>query len=133
LTYRHITKTNIKSFETSRILNMINDEKLTDEKKLEIFNESFSSLTNVTIDLISDSIFKIITNDGEVTDKKFISDFINNADKDIFQKIQDHLSSLKKNNDLKPLEFTSTPEQQENGAPPTYTMPISFNNADVFV
>jgi hypothetical protein len=132
LTYKHMTQTNIKSFETTRILSMVNDESISDEKKLEMFNSSFNNLTKVTIDLMSSSVYKIVTADGEVSDARYISEFVNNADKEIFDVVQKHLSALKENNDLKPLEFTTTEEQREAGAPETYTVPINFNDSDFF-
>lgn len=132
LTYKHLTQASLKSFETNRILNIANDNSISDEKKLEIFNESFTKLTNVTVDLMSESIFKIVTADNEVTDKKFIAEFVSNADKHIFKTVQDHLNALKKDNDLKPLTFTTTEEQQAAGAPATYDVPINFNNSDFF-
>lgn len=132
LTYRDMSKTSIKTFETSRILNMVQDNTLSDEKKLEIFNESFSNLTKVTIDLVASSIYKIVTADGEVGDRDQISEFVHNCDKDLFKAIQNHISSLKDRNTVKPLEFSTTPEQQALGAPATYTIPVSFNNSDFF-
>jgi hypothetical protein len=132
LTYRHMTQTNIKSFETTRILNMVNDENISDEKKLEMFNASFTSLTKVTVDLMSSSIYKIVTDTGEVTDARYISEFINNADKEIFDVVQKHLSALKENNELKPLKFETTEEQRAAGAPETYEIPINFNDSDFF-
>lgn len=132
LTYRHMTQTNIKSFETTRILNMVNDENISDEKKLEMFNSSFTSLTKVTVDLMSSSIYKIVTATGEVTDARYISEFINNADKEIFDIVQKHLSALKENNELKPLKFETTEEQRAAGAPETYEIPINFNDSDFF-
>jgi len=133
LTYKHMTQTSIKSFETTRILNMVNDDSITDEKKLEMFNASFNNLTKVTVELMAESVYKIITPASEVTDARFISEFVNNADKDIFDQVQKHLSEIKKNNDLKPLVFTTTEEQQALGAPATYTVPINFNDSDFFV
>jgi hypothetical protein len=132
LTYKHMTQTNIKSFETTRILSMVNDESISDEKKLEMFNSSFNNLTKVTIDLMSSSVYKIVTANGEVSDARYISEFVNNADKEIFDIVQKHLSALKENNELKPLEFTTTEEQREAGAPETYTVPINFNDSDFF-
>jgi hypothetical protein len=132
LTYRHMTQTNIKSFETTRILNMVNDENISDEKKLEMFNTSFTSLTKVTVDLMSSSIYKIVTDTGEVTDARYISEFINNADKEIFDVVQKHLSALKENNELKPLKFETTEEHRAAGAPETYEIPINFNDSDFF-
>lgn len=133
LSYRHMTQTSIKSFETTRILNMVNDENISDEKKLEMFNTSFNNLTKVTVELLSESIYKIVTPDAEVTDKKFIAEFVANADKDICQKVQSHLTELKEHNELKPLEFVSTDEQRSLGAPEKYTIPINFNDSDFFV
>jgi len=132
LTYRHMTQTSIKSFETTRILGMVNDENISDEKKLEMFNTSFNNLTKVTVDLMASSIFKIITADSEVTDARYISEFVNNADKEIFDVVQNHLNELKKNNELKPLKFETTEEQRAAGAPETYEVPINFNDSDFF-
>jgi hypothetical protein len=132
LTYKHMTQTSIKSFETNKILNMVNDDSISDEKKLEIFNNSFANLTKATIDLLTESISSIVTPDTEVTDRKHIADFVANADKEIFQKVQGHITELKKLNELKPLDFTSTDEQREAGAPETYQVPIDFNNSSFF-
>jgi len=132
LTYRHLNKTSVKTFETNRILNMANDDTIPDDKKLEIFNESFAKLTDITVNLLGESIYKIVTPQGEVTNPHFIQEFISNTDKEIFEKVQSHIKLLKEHNDMKPLEFQSTPEQQELGAPPTYKIPITFNNSDFF-
>jgi len=132
LTFRHLNQTNMKSFETNRIMFMVNDDSIPEEKKLEIFNASFSNLTKISIDLLSDSIYKIVTPAGEVTDKTYISEFVNNVDKTVFETIQNHIKELKAHNDIKPLTVTSTQEQIEQGAPETYTIPITFNNSDFF-
>ena len=132
LTYKHMTQTSIKSFETNRILNMVNDDSLSDEKKMDIFNSSFASLTKATIDLLTESISKIVTSESEVTDKKFIAEFVANTDKQIFELVQNHVAELKKHNELKPLEFVSNDEQREAGAPETYQIPIDFNNSNFF-
>jgi hypothetical protein len=132
LTYKHLTQTSIKSFETARIMNIVNDESVSDEKKIELFNTSFTNLTKATIDLMTESIYKIETPEGEVTDRKFIAEYVANADKDIFTQVQNHLTELKKNNDLKPLEFFTSDEQQAQGAPDRYTIPVNFNNSDFF-
>jgi hypothetical protein len=132
LTYKHLTQTNIKSFETSRILNMVNDDSISDEKKLELFNSSFSNLTKITIDLMSESVYKIVTSEAEVTDKKFILEFVNNVDKTVFEKINNHLIELKTRNELKPLRMVTTEEQQAQGAPAEYEVPVNFNDSDFF-
>jgi hypothetical protein len=132
LTYKHMTQVSIKSFETNRILNMVNDESIADEKKLEIFNSSFANLTQVTVDLLADSIFKISAQDTEVIDPRHIKEFIANADKDVFETIKKHIDYLKERNTAKPFVIQTTPEQQEAGAPASFEIPINFNNSDFF-
>lgn len=132
LTYKHLTQTSIKSFETTRIMSMINDDKLSDEQKLKMFNDSFVNLTKITVDLMAEGIYKIIAGDQEVTDTKFIFEFISNTDKDVFEKVQNHLKDLKERNEIKPLVAATSEEQQQQGAPATYTIPVSFNNSDFF-
>lgn len=133
LTYKHMTQASIKSFETTKILNLANDESIPDEKKLELFNQSFNNLTKVTVELLAESVYKIQTPDAEVTNSVYIKEFFENADKDIFSAVQKHLNDLKKHNELKPLKFTATPEQIAQGVPDTYEIPINFNDSDFFV
>lgn len=132
LTYKHMTQVSIKSFETNRILNMVNDDSIADEKKLEIFNSSFANLTQVTVDLLADSIFKIAVQDTEVVDPRHIKEFIANADKDVFETIKKHIDKLKEQNTAKPFVIRTSPEQQADGAPETFEIPINFNNSDFF-
>lgn len=132
LTLKHMTQANIKSFETTRILSMANDESIPDDKKLEMFNQSFANLTKVTVDLLAESVYKIVTPEAEVTNPVYIKEFFENADKNIFSQVQQHLNKLKEHNNLKPLIFKSSPEHQAAGAPETYEVPVNFNDADFF-
>ena len=132
LTYKHMTQVSIKSFETQRIMNVVNDESISDEKKLEMFNTSFTNLTQITLDLMAEAIYKIQTPNDEVTDPRFIKEFLNNADKGIFEAVRKHLDMLKNTNSLKPLTISTQADQQAAGAPATFEVPINFNNSDFF-
>lgn len=132
LSFKHLTQTSVKTFETNRILAMVNDEKIPDEEKLKLFNQSFGTLTKITVDLTAESVYKIVANGEEVTEPVFIREFVNNVDKGIFEKINTHLGNLKSQNDLKPLEFTTTEAQQAAGAPASYSVPVNFNDSDFF-
>jgi hypothetical protein len=132
LTYKHITLTNMKTFETQRLMQAVNDDAISDEKKIEIFNQSFGIMTDITIELVADSISAIKTPDVVVEDTDFIKDFLQKADKEVYQKVQTHISNLKETNGIRPLKITSTPEQIELGAPETYELPITIDNSDFF-
>ena len=132
LTYKHMTKTSLKTFETQRVMQIVNDDKVSDEQKLEVFNKSFTTMTEITVDLIADSIYVIKTPDVTVEDPTFIRDFVRNADKDVFDLIQTRINSLKEKNGLQPMKVKSSPEQIEAGAPEEYDVPIGFDNASFF-
>lgn len=132
LNYKHVTLTSLKTFETQRLMQAVNDEKLTDEQKLEIFNKSFSAMTDITLGLLVDSIEAIKTPDAIVEDKKFIKEFLENADKSVYQTIQDHIANMKKLSGIKPMTVYATEEQVAAGAPATYELPVSIDNSDFF-
>jgi hypothetical protein len=132
LTYRHVTKTSLKTFETQRLMQAVNDDTLSNEQKLEIFNKSFKEMSDVTIDLIVDSIVAIKVGDQVVQERSFILEFVQNADSEIIQRIQDHIAEMKKVSGIQPLTITSTDEHREKGAPDTYELPITMDNSSFF-
>lgn len=124
--YKEVTKTGLKTFEQQRIFGIINDEKLSDEKKLEMFGESFVKLTELTVDIIAGCISKIEGPDFVVTDHDQILEFINNANKEVFNQISDHISGMKKDIELAPQEVTC----EECSKP--FTMPITMDQSSFF-
>jgi hypothetical protein len=132
LTLKHMNETSLKSFETTKIMNLVNDDSIPDDKKLEMFNVSFNNLTQISVDLLSESIYKISAGGVDVTDKSQILEFVGNIDKELFETINQHLSKLKELNEVRPIEFTTTEEQQAAGAPSTYKIPINFNESNFF-
>ena len=93
--YKEITKTSIKTLEQQRLFAVINDEQISDEEKLDRFGKSFVKITELTVDIIADCITQIETPNGASTDKAQIKDFINNCSKDVFEKIQQHITGLR--------------------------------------
>lgn len=124
--YREITKTSIKTLEQQRIFNIVNDENMSDEEKLEKFGKSFVKLTEMTVDLIADCITQIDSPEGPVTDKTMIKDFINNCTKDIFDKIAVHITSMKDQIELKAQDVQCGECKKEFG------LPITMDQANFF-
>jgi hypothetical protein len=134
LTYREISQTAIQTFETQKIMDIVNDNNMNEEDKLRLFKESFTKLTSVTLDTVTKSIYKVDTVNGSTSNVEHIKEFINNADKEIFNKIQDHLDYLRKQNSIKPINVTVTDEMREQGfTEDTVEIPITFDAATFFV
>ena len=124
--YHESTKTAIKSLEQQKIFEIVNDEKLSDEDKIEKFGKSFVKLTELTVDIIAGCVWKIVTPDSETEDPKFIKEFITNAPKNVFDKINEHVTNIKKEIELK-IEGTKCENCEHE-----FTMPITMDQTNFF-
>jgi len=139
LSYKEFTQGALKTFEEQRILNIVNDDKITEEDKLQAFTNSFAKLTDLTVDMMTKGIVSIqLTQTDEndepivVNDHKHILDFVKNADKQFFNRVQKHLEGEREKFAIKPLIAEATPEEIEKGVPTTYEVPITFDQSNFF-
>jgi hypothetical protein len=133
LSYKHMTDVSIRTFESQKTMRSIADSDLSDEQKVELFNQSMSKLTDLTVEMIAESIFYVKTPDTFVEDPVFIREFIQNADAGLTQKIQDVINENKKTAGIRPLTIHSSEEQILAGAPVSYELPITMDNSNFFV
>lgn len=131
-TYKEFTENSLKTFEEQRIFKIVNDESIPDDKKLQAFANSFKKLTDLTINMVVNSVVAIDTPDGRVTDKKLITDFFNNADRTVFDSILKHLESMKEKSSIKPMKIKATEEEIAAGASEEYEIPITFDQSNFF-
>lgn len=132
LTYKEFTENAQKTFEEQRIFRLLDDQTIPDDKKLAVFSQSFRKLTNLTIELVLNSIAAIDTPDGKVTDRKAIKEFFENVDKIYFDKVLKHLEEMKEKSSIKPLKVRALQEDVEKGAPTEYEIPITFDQSNFF-
>lgn len=125
-TYKETTKTALKTIEQQRTFNIINDDNMPDEEKLDRFNKSFVKLTELTVEIIADCISKIETPNGTTTDLAQIKDFINNCPKDLFDSITVHLTKMKDSVQLEAQLTRCTSCEKD------YTLPITMDQSNFF-
>lgn len=133
LPYNKISESAVKTFETQKIIDAVNSEDLTQEEKLRIFKESFGKLTEVTIGVVESSVFRIESSAGSTDNPAHIKEFLENADKEIFNKIQKHLDNLREQNAVKPIRVPVTEDLREKGfAGEFIEVPLVFDPATFF-
>ena len=132
LTYQEFTKSALKTFEQQRIFNIVNDEQISDEDKLQAFTNSFAKLTDLTVDMMANHISAIEIGDTRVDNKQHIDEFMKNADKSFYSVIQAHLESQKIKFTIQPLKAQATLEEIEQGVPETYEVPVTFDQSNFF-
>lgn len=132
LNYKEFTETSLKTFEEQRIFNAVTDKEIPESKKLETFNASFKKLTELTIYTLENSIARIDTDEGSVTDPKFIKEFVENTDKTMFETVTEHIEEQRKKFSVKPMTVQATDEEIEQGVPETFEVPITFDQSNFF-
>jgi hypothetical protein len=134
LTYKQITESQLKTFEQQRIYAQVSQSQMTAEEKTRRFTESFRILSDLNMSLLVSNIQKITLPAGEsVTDRNQIKEFIQNADAKTIKELENKLADIRQQGSIKPVKIKASEEQIKAGAPASYEVPITFDNANFFV
>jgi len=132
LTYQEISKAGVETFETQRIMNIVSDDTISEAEKLNLFKDSFNKLTEVTLGIVTSSVYRIDTASGQVTDTDFIKEFFDQCDREIFNTIKDRLDNLREKNSIKPIKVRATDDMIASGSPEEIEIPIIFDQSNFF-
>ena len=134
LTYKQITESQMKTFEQQRIYAQVSQSQMTAEDKTKRFTDSFKILGDLNMNLLISNIERITLPSGEsVTDRAQIKQFVENADAKLIKELENKLIDIRQQGSIKPFKAKATEEQIKAGAPATYEVPITFDNANFFV
>jgi pyruvate dehydrogenase complex dehydrogenase (E1) component len=101
-----VTENGTIQFEQQKTLQMLGDQEIAQESKVEQLNKMMRRLIENTVTVISQSISQIRTPDAIVTDQEQIAEFMNNCDREVFNRIKDFAIKLREDSELKPLKIT---------------------------
>jgi hypothetical protein len=132
INYTAASKTSIQNFETQKLISLVTDSTLSEEEKINTFKTSFKKLTDISIGIIENSVYKIESVAGTTEDPEHIREFMNNCDKTVFDAVKEKLNLLQEKNALKPFKIKSTPEMIAAGAAEEIEVPIVFDPASFF-
>ena len=130
--YKVISQANQQNFETQKIMNLLSNSVLTEEQKISAFRDSLKKLTDLTVGIINNSVYRIESSAGTTDDPEFISDFMNNCDKDIYDAVKNRLDEMRTKNAIKPMLINATPEMIAAGSPEIIEVPITFDQTNFF-
>jgi len=129
LDYKTATGNNLAEFESQRIMKIVKDESLSEEQRLEYFRESFKRLTDITVGIINQCIYKIDSDAGSTEDSDFIKEFMENSDKEVFDSVKDRLDKMRETNSIKPMNINLSQDPEK---PNVVELPIVFDYASFF-
>ena len=129
-----MTSTSLQTFQQQKMYSAIQDSQLSDEEKAKRFNDAFKALTDLNASILLKNISSITITDGtEITDPKYIKEFVDNANATLIKEIEVNLMELRGQGAVKPLKLKATEDQIKKGAPATYEVPVTFDTSNFFV
>ncbi len=133
INYKIMSESAIQTFETQKLIQLAADENIPEEKKLEMFKESFAKLNRLTVGVINNSVFQVDSVAGQVTNFQHIREFMDNVDKATFSKIKDHIDNLRQLNAIKPLSIPVNDEMRAQGIETdVFEYPLDFDPSNFF-
>ena len=125
LDYEQINRNAMIQFEDQKLLQMLPQADIAEEEKIKRLTEAFLKLTEMTMSALAGSIGMIRAGTDIVTDLAHIEEFVKNCDREIFEKIRDHIVRQKELSELKPLKIRcQNPECQKEYETP-FTLDVS--------
>lgn len=127
LNYRELNQNSIAQFQEQKALAVSESEDLDDVQRADLLRKSLESLTRLTLESLTQSIDHIRVGDTVVNDPKQILEFLQNAKKEIFEPMRDHLAKIRTESQLKPVSITC-PECGNK-----YEQPFVLDQSNFFV
>lgn len=106
LNYREMSNNSQIQFEQQKLLQILDNAEVPEESKVEQLNNMMKKIVDVTVNAIAETIDEIRTNNAIVSEKEHILEFLKNCDRQMFDKIKQHVLTLREDSELKPLRIT---------------------------
>jgi hypothetical protein len=124
--YEQQNQSSIAQFEQQKLLSMLPTSDLSEEEKMARLSQAMKIITDLTINIVSESIAVIKTVNTAVSDSGQIEEFLRNCDGKIYNQIRDHVISLRQQSDIQPLKIKCTECEHE------YSQPVDLDIANFF-
>jgi hypothetical protein len=131
MSYKNLTDNNKMQFEQQKILRIVPQDSESEDAELEktmALSKAMIKITEMTVKAIAQSISQIKTPQAMVSELNFIEEFLQNCDRKLFDKIQQHIIDIKTQAELQPLGMTcEVPECKHE-----YDQPITLDMSNFF-
>lgn len=88
------TRASSMVFQETRKLQLLDSMDVSDDEKQAFINESYKTLNDMNVQMIADCIERVVTPDGIVEDSGFISEFVNNIQRNWTVALENKLKEI---------------------------------------
>jgi hypothetical protein len=124
--YEQQNQSSISQFEQQKILAALPASDLSEEEKMNRLTHAMKVITDLTINIVSQSISAIRTPNSAVTDVAQIEEFLRNCESKIYNQIREHVVSLRQQSEIPPMKIKCSECNNE------FNQPIDLDIANFF-
>jgi hypothetical protein len=106
MSYKNINDNNALQFENQKLLQMLPDSDVPDDDKISALTSAFKRITDITVKALAQSVAAVKTPQALVSEIEYIEELLKNCDRDLFNKIRDHIVDLKSQAEMQPMTLT---------------------------
>ena len=129
MTYRDISANNLAQFEDQKIMQSLQTADIPEDQRLSTLGEVLKKLTDLTAQALSQNIAMIRTPQAQVTEIEHIKEWLMNCDKNMFNRVRDHVLELRRASEIKPIHIQCGNCGHEHDQPFTLDMTTFFEDA----
>jgi hypothetical protein len=113
MTYKELNENGLEQFEEQKMLQMMQDSEIAETEKMKHLGDMLKKITAVTTRALAENIALVQTPQAQVTEQQHINEWLNNCERTVFTRIRDHIITMKKEGELKPLHLRCNNCQHE--------------------
>jgi hypothetical protein len=127
MSYKNINDNNALQYENQKLLQLLPDSEVPESEKILALSAALKRITDITVKALGQSIAAIKTPQVLVSEAEYLEELLKNCDRDLFNRIRDHIVDLKSQAEMPPLTLTC-PECQNQ-----YEQAITLDMTSFFV
>jgi hypothetical protein len=106
MTYKNLNDNNALQYENQKLLQLLPNGEVPDADKMTALSAALKRITEITVRALAQSIAVIKTPQALVSEPDYIEEFLNNCDRELFNRIRDHIVDLKAQSEMQPMTLT---------------------------
>jgi F0F1-type ATP synthase membrane subunit c/vacuolar-type H+-ATPase subunit K len=105
MTYKNINDNNALQYENQKLLQMLPDSDVPDTDKMSALGAALTRITAITVQALSQGIAVVKTPQALVSEPEYHEELLKNCDRDLFNRIRDHIVELKRQAEMPPMNL----------------------------
>ena len=104
MSYQESNTNNSALFEQQKTIQTVYAADLDENKKIETLNKAMAQITELTMHALKSNIAAVKTPTSIVVEPEYIEEYLRNCDREVFNKIRDHVIELRQSSEMPPLK-----------------------------